>query len=177
MKRIGLLTREKIVEEIQKRLEEAEACFFVNFSKVDAFSLNLLRNDLRKNNASLFVSKDTLFRRAFQNCGYQDLNGLLENETGIVFVYDKDIVKASKIVVDFSKEHENFKIKGGFLGKDKITSEQLAAIAKLPSKEVILAMATSAIASPLTGFLVTLNNIILQFLWLIEEIKKKKESS
>ena len=175
MKKIGLLTREKIVEEIQRRLQDAEACFFVNFSKTNAFFLNMLRNDLRKNNASFFVSKNSLLKRAFQNQGYEDLNSLLEDETGVVFIYDKDIVKASKIIVDFSKENENFEIKGGFLGKDKITSEQLITIAKLPSKEVILAMATGAIASPLSGFLTMLSNIILHFLWVVEEIKKKKE--
>jgi large subunit ribosomal protein L10 len=175
MKRIGLLTREKIIEEIKKRAENTHACIFVTFSKVNALSFSLLRNNLRKIGANIFVAKNSLFRRVFENLGYQNLNGLLEGETGVVFVHDKDIVKVCKVIIDFTKENENFKLKGGFLKKEKVDAEQFNSLAKLPSQEVLMGMAVGAIASPLTGFLTVMNHIILKFLWVVEEIKKKKE--
>jgi len=48
-------------------------------------------------------------------------------------------------------------------------------LAKLPSKEVLLGMAVSALAAPLSGFANVLNQVILKFVWAIEEIKKTKD--
>jgi large subunit ribosomal protein L10 len=106
--------------------------------------------------------------------GWEDLNGFLGQGTGIVFVYNKDIVKACKILVDFSKENENLQLRGGFLKTQKITPEELNALAKLPPKEILLGMVVNGFASPLMSFMSAMNNIILKFLWVVEEIKKTK---
>jgi len=76
--------------------------------------------------------------------------------------------------MDFSKDNENLLIKGGILKDKKITLQEVKDLAKLPSREVLLGMAVGAMASPITGFLNALNQVVLKFLWTIEEIKKKK---
>ncbi|UCD15743.1 MAG: 50S ribosomal protein L10 [Candidatus Omnitrophota bacterium] len=174
MKRIGLVFREKIIEEIKERVQDTKGCFFVGFNKVKASPYNCLRNDLHKVGSKVLVTKNSLLKRAFTDLGWQDLDGFLEGETGIVFVYDKDIVGACKIMVNFSKEREVLQIKGGFLGGEKVDSKQVAALAKLPSKEILLGMAVRGMASPLTGFVGALNQIILKFVWVVQEIKNKK---
>ena len=84
-------------------------------------------------------------------------------------------VKACKVLADFAKENEAFQIKGGVLKDKKLTAKDVTDLAKLPSKEILLAMAIGAMAAPLTGFLAAMNQIILKFLWVVEEIKKGKE--
>jgi len=174
MKKIGLLVKEKIVEELKEKVDDAQGYFFVSFSKVEAFSLNTLRNGLRDLEARILVAKNSLFKRALEGLNQQELANLLESETGAVFVYNEDVVGVCKALVDFAKENENLQIKGGFINKRMVTSEEVLALAKLPPKDIILGMAVSALASPLTGFLSSLNQIILKFIWTIEEIKKKK---
>lgn len=174
MKTIGLLVRERIIEEIKEKAKDTNACFFVGFKKVDAFSVNVMRNNLLGTGAKMMVAKNSLFKKAFEDLGWGKLNGVLDSETGVVFAYDQDIVRSCKVIVDFSKDNENVVVKGGFL-KDKLISvAEVDALAKLPSKEILLGMALSGLASPLTGFLSTLNQIVLKFLWVVEEIKKKK---
>jgi len=174
MEKIGLLTRETIVEELKQKAKEAEGCFFIGFNKVDAFSFNHLRNSLKTSKAQVFVAKNSLFKRAFQELERQNAESFLEAETGIVFVYDKDIVRPCKILADFSKETEGLRLKGGVIKGKEISSKELGTLAKLPSKEVLLGWAVSAIASPITGFLACANQIILKFVWVLEEIKKCK---
>ncbi len=173
--RIGLVIRKKIVEEIKERLNSAQAYVFVGFSKLKAQQLNTLRDNLKKENSLMRIFKNSLIRRAFSDLGKELDNSFVEGPTGIVFVYE-DIVKVCKLLVDFSKESEEaFYLKGGFLEEKKLNKEELLELAKLPPYEILLGKTLNAFCAPLTGFLNSLNQIILKFVWLVEEIKKKKE--
>ncbi|MDD5584420.1 MAG: 50S ribosomal protein L10 [Candidatus Omnitrophica bacterium] len=175
MKKIGLLTREKISQEIKDGLSKSEACVFISFKKTKAFPVNKVRNSLKTAHAKLFVAKNTLLAKAFKEANDQDVSSLIEGETGIVFAYDKDVVGACKVLVDFSKENETLKLRGGFLKDKKMTADQLQELVKLPPKEVLVGMVVNGFAAPLTGFMATLNQVVVQLLWTLEEIKKKKE--
>lgn len=175
IKKIGLLTREKIVEELKQGLKATDGCFFVNFNKVAAFPLNELRNNLRASGAKIFVTKNSLFERTLKELKWEDIDSLLGTETGVVIVNNDDVVGACKILVDFSKESETLQLKGGVIQDKRVSSKELSAIAKLPSREVLIGQIVSSFASPLSGFLNTLNQMILKFVWVVEEIKKIKE--
>ncbi|MFA5007777.1 MAG: 50S ribosomal protein L10 [Candidatus Omnitrophota bacterium] len=173
MKHIGAIVREQIVGEIRESIKQSEGCFFVNFNKVKAFSISQLRNNLRTTKAKVYVAKNSLFSKAFDT-KRDTIANFISGETAIIFVYDKDIVKTAKALVDFAKENEILKIQGGFLNDKAVTPEDLNALAKLPPKEVLLGMAVSGLASPITGFVSTLNQVILKFVWVVEEIKTKR---
>jgi len=116
-----------------------------------------------------------LFKRALNELGWEDVNSLLEAETGVVIVKDDDVVKACKILVEFTKETETLQLKGGIIKDKRVSPKELGVLAKLPSREVLIGTVVSVFASPLSGFLNTLNQIILKFVWVVEEIKKTKE--
>lgn len=175
MKKIGLEVKEKIIAEVTDKAKTAEACLFINFNKAKAFSLNVMRNNLAVLNSKIYVAKNTLLKKAFSNIGLTEFNEFLASETGIVFVYDKDVVKSCKTLIDFLKTSEGLQVSGGFLKDKKISKADVEALAKLPAKEVLLANAVGAIAAPLSGFINTLNQIPVKFLWVVEEIKKTKD--
>ncbi len=176
MKRIGVVVREKIVDEIKESINQAEGCFFVNFNKVKALSISQLRNNLRTIKAKVYVAKNSLLTKAFDS-NRDNVAGFINGEPAVIFVHDKDIVKTAKALVDFAKENEILKIQGGLLDNKTLSSEEMSALAKLPPKEILLGMAVSGLASPITGFVSTLNQVILKFLWTVEEIKKNKEAN
>ncbi len=173
MKKVGLLYREKVVEEVKKRWQSSQACIFVNFSRFGAFAFNTLRNELKKEKANMLVSRNTLTRRALNDLGVE-AEDLVEGSTAMVFVGDSDIVKVCKVLVGVTKENESFVIKGGILKDKKVGSKDIEELSKLPSRDVLLATAIMTMVSPLSGFMAALNNVILKFVWLVEEIKKKK---
>lgn len=174
-KTIGLLTREKIVGEIKDLVGQTHACFFISFSKLAAFPFNMLRNNLRLAGSRVFITKNSLFERALTESGWQDIDTFLTSETGVVLVFDDDVVKTCKVLIEFAQENEFLQIKGGVIKDKRVSPKDITALAKLPSQEVLRGMAVSAVASPLIGFLTALNQITLKFLWAVEEIKKVKE--
>ncbi len=176
VKKVGLLFRERIVEEIKTKVSQSQGYLFIGFNKLKAFAFNQLRNELKKTNAIIFVSKNSLIKRALQEI-VVDFNGFLKDSTGLVFIFDEDIVKVCRILVNFSKENEgSMTLKGGYLKDKRIEETQILELAKLPSREVLLGMAVMGLASPLTGFINSLNQVILKFVWLVEELKKKRGS-
>lgn len=177
MKRLGVVCREKIVDEIGDKFTKANACLFVGLNKLKAFDFNLLRNDLRKSDTSIMLSKNTLIQRAFTKAGKEDVEGFLQESTGVVFINTEDVVPVCKALVDFSKEKEGaIALRGGYLAERRLEEKDVESLAKLPPKNVLLGMAVSAIASPLTGFLSAMKQVPQKFVWALEEIKKKKSA-
>ena len=177
MKKIGVLYREKAVEKITDSWSQCQARIFVNFNKVSAFNFNMLRNILKKEGSSFFVSRNSLIKRALKDIPNVSIGDFVEGSTGIVFAGYDDIIRISKILFDFSKENEGFALKGAVLDDKQLGFDELERISKLPSKDVLIAQAVMGIASPLSGFVGVLNSILAKFLYLIEEIKKKKLGS
>ncbi len=171
-KTIGLAIRENIIKKIQERINNSSVYFFIGFNNVKSSALSQLRNDLRVVDSYVFVAKNSLINKALKNTNLENVGDYLQGETGIISVYNEDIVKPCKAVVDFTKENEAFVIKGGIIEGRKISKEELESLAKLPGREVLLAQAVSGLAAPLTGFLTCLNQIILKFVWVTKEISK-----
>ncbi len=174
-KKVGIITSETIVLDLKEKLKDIEGLFFLSFTRLPAYPFNVLRNNLRAAGARVVITKNSLFSRTFKDLGWGDSPAFLESETAAVLVYDKDISGVCRTLVDFSLENEFLKIKGGLIHDKKVTPKEVEAIAKLPAKQVLMGMTVSALASPLTGFLSTMNQIILKVVWLVDELKKVKE--
>ena len=175
-KKIGLLYREKMIDEIKEQYLRSQACIFVSFNKLKALEFNNLRIELEKINTRIFVSKNSLFKKALIALEKKDFDNFFMESTGLIFVFDEDIAKTCKALVDFAKKNEGCLIfKGGYLQEKVLEADDITKIFNLPSKDILLGMVVSGLASPLTGFLSSLNQVILKFLWVVEEIKKKKE--
>lgn len=175
MKKIGLLYREKNIEQLKSSWLKTEVCIFISFNKVAAFAFNRLRNQLKKEDAPVLVSKNSLIKRTFENLSLSDAENFIDGSMGLVFVVKEKLVDVCKVLVNFSKENQGLILKGAFLKQRILSVKELEEFSKLPSRDLLLATSVMSIASPLTGFLYILNNIILKFLWLAEELKKKKE--
>jgi len=174
MKKVGAIVRERMIDEIKVKAKSANACFFVRLNKIPAFTLNTVRNSLQRSGAKMLMTKNTLIKRAFSDIGTTDIDAFLGSETGVVFVHDADVVPACKALVEFTKENESIELRGGLLNTNKISSKDMVDLAKLPSREVLMGMAVGAMAAPLTGFVQRMNQVVVKFLWTVEEIKKKK---
>lgn len=176
MEKLGVLVRSRVSQDLKALLTHSNGCFFVGFNKMSAYAINVMRNRLKLAEATVMVAKNTLVKKVFEEMDITDLDSCLSQETGIVIVKGTDVVKACKALVEFTKENEKLQIRGGFIQKDKISAEMMSDLAKLPARDVLLGMAVNGIASPITGFMATMNQLVVQFLWTVDEIKTKKES-
>ncbi|MFH1441124.1 MAG: 50S ribosomal protein L10 [Candidatus Omnitrophota bacterium] len=173
MKKIGIIIKEEAGKYIKNKLKDSPNFFIIRYSGVAGLDLSSLRQDLRSARASLFVAKNSVARRALKENGLEDLSKKIEGPSGFVFI-EEDPVQASKSLFDFSKSHEQLKVEGGFL-KDKILhAEDVEAISKLPSKEVLRAQVVMILNSPIRNIVIVLNQTLRKFVYCLDQIKTKK---
>ncbi|MEI6714694.1 MAG: 50S ribosomal protein L10 [Verrucomicrobiota bacterium] len=144
-----------IVEDIVGRLNASPFLFVADYTglRVDQFSV--LRDRLHAVGARFHVVKNTFLRRAVADAGLPEL-GELKGQTAIV-VGDKDVASAAKVVKTFAAEFKKPTVRAGIVDRLVVSSEQLNAIADLPSREVLLATLLGVLQAPASKLVRVLN--------------------
>jgi len=143
-------TPEKVqaVTDIRERLEGAEAVFFTEYRGLSVGAIQDLRRSLRDSGADYKVVKMTLAKLAAGEAGFEGLDEFLSGPTALAFA-QSDPVAAAKALKEFSKSHEVFVLKAGFLSGVILTPEEVSKLAEIEPREVLLAMIAGAAKAPL----------------------------
>lgn len=176
MKKIGLLVKEISENRIKNTVKESNAVFIIKYSGLSGPDLNALRQNLKGSNANLFVAKNSVTRRALSGSGLELLIKAVEGPCGLVFVKEEP-VSASRVLYNFSKDHEHLKLEGGILRDPQIQvleQKDIESMAKLPSREVLRAQLVMTLNSPIFGLVFALNQVLAKFVYCLEQIKQKK---
>jgi large subunit ribosomal protein L10 len=136
------------VEEIKEKLEGAQAAVLTEYRGLTVSELADLRASLRAAEAEYKVYKNTLARRAAEEAGLGDLVSLLQGPTAITFVKG-DAVAVAKALRDYSRTNAHLVVKGGILGTRVIQPEDVAALAEIEPREVLLARIAGGFQAPL----------------------------
>ena len=140
-----------VVDEVRTRLGAADAAILTEYRGLKVKDLAALRRELRKGGADYKVYKNTLVRFATRSLGLDELDGMLEGPTAIAFVQG-DAAAVAKTLRDYSRTNQLLVVKGGVLGGKVLDAAGTAALADLPSREVLLARIAGGIAAPLQQF-------------------------
>ena len=173
MLKFGRATRENMVRELTALFKENSAAIIANFQNVDVNKFQKLRKPLKASSVSLRIVKNSMARIAAKNANLDSLAPLFEGTCAVGFSSTDAFVNTSKAFVNFSKENENFKIRGGFFSGEFVSLDRIKEYAVLPSREVLLAMAVGGIKSPISGFVVVLNNLVSGFVRVVDQIRRK----
>jgi len=147
------------VAEIAEGLEGAEAIFAVDYRGISVPQAAELRQKLTEADAVFSVVKNRLAKRAAADSGTEGLDELLVGPTALTLIKG-DPVTAAKAISDFSKEHDVLSYKGGIMDGAALDSESFQAIARLPGVEVLHGQLVGLTASPLTGLVAGMSNLI-----------------
>jgi large subunit ribosomal protein L10 len=148
-----------LVEEIAEQLQGAEAIIAVDYRGISVPEAAALRARLRDADATFRVVKNRLTLRAAEKAGTEPLRELLEGPTALTFVRG-DAAVAAKALNDFARTGDALGFKGGMLGDEPLSVEQIVSIARLPAREVLHGQLVGTIASPLTGLVGALNGLL-----------------
>src|SRR3954449_6020967 len=147
------------VEEIAERLGEADAIFAVDYRGISVPEAAELRARLREADATFRVVKNRLAKRAAEKAGTTELDELLDGPIALTFVKG-DAVVAAKAIATFSRQHDVLEYRGGLMDGNPLDPEQFTAIARLPALDVLHGQLVGMTASPLTGLVAGLGNMI-----------------
>jgi large subunit ribosomal protein L10 len=164
-----------VIEEIAVEIKESEAVFAVDYRGITVAQAAELRGKLREVDASLRVVKNTLTERAADQAGAGELKPLLVGPTALTFVRG-DAATAAKAVSDFARVTSLLPFKGGIMDGQALAAEQVSAIAKLPSRDILRAQLVNIVASPLTGLVTSLSNLISGLARQLAQVVEMKES-
>jgi large subunit ribosomal protein L10 len=164
------------IEEIAGRLREADTVFATDFRGLTVKELSELRDRLREAETEYTVVKNTLARRAANETGREALLPYLDGPTGLLWVAGDPAV-AAKALDTFAQAHaEAITIKGGLLEGADLPAEGVARLAKLPSREQLVAQLAGGIAAPLTGLAGGLNALLGGFARALGAVHAQRES-
>ena len=150
------------IEEVAGQIQESEAVFAVDYRGISVPQAAELRTRLTEAGARFRVVKNTLTQRAADQAGAESLKEVLEGPTAFTFVLADggDVALAAKALATFRREHDVVAFKGGILSGEVVTVEQLEALSRLPSLDVLHGQLVGVIASPITGLVRGLNALI-----------------
>ncbi len=164
--------KQEIIKRLKEGLEKQEATVFVGIEGLAASDLFDLRARLKEKDCELSVVKKTLINRAFSEKKI-DLDAQnLEGQAALILGYE-DVISPAKTAYNFSKENKNLKILGGLYESKFINPEEVINLAKIPSREELLAKVVGSISNPLSGFVNVLQGNIRSLVYVLCAIEDK----
>lgn len=139
------------VAAIADRLQNACAGVIVDYRGINVADDTVLRKELREAGVEYTVTKNTMIELAIKGTELEGLSECLEGTTALATSTD-DYVAAARILSKFASTHENFKVKSGFLDNEVISLDKIDSLAKLPSREILLATVCNAFNAPISAF-------------------------
>ncbi len=139
----------EVVDEVKTRMSAATASIVSEYRGLTVAELADLRHTLSAVGGDYKIFKNTLVRRAIDGGEYQPLSEYLSGPSALTFVQG-DISAVAKALRDFSRANPHLVIKGGLADGSLLSTSDLAALADLPPREVLLARLAGAIAAPMT---------------------------
>ena len=146
----NLSIKQEQVAEIKEKLSTAKSIVFVDYSGLNVAEADKLRKTVRAKNAEYKVYKNRLLSRALSELGIAGADEHLNGTTSVTFSYEDEIT-AAKIIADTIKETKKMNIKFGILNGAVVDGEYVTKLAKLPTKEVLVAQLLSVLNGPITG--------------------------
>jgi len=147
------MSREKKAQTIDRLHEAFSKCnigILTNYRGLSTPGMTLLRRKLRELGIEYRVVKNTLARFAAEKAGRDDLVSFFEGPVAIAFGYG-DITEPAKALAEYmSTSKASLSISGGFLGDKLLTAEDVEAISRLPSREILIGKVLSGMQSPIT---------------------------
>lgn len=168
--------KEKIVKELSDKLDRQKILFLTDFRGISVMNSQELRRELKKTDADYKVARKTLFDRALDAKGLEYKTRELEGEVGAAFCYGEESAPA-KVLVKFAKDHETFKILGAILGGKFLGEKDVTALAKLPTREVLLAQVVGAMQAPIRGLAAVLQANIRNLAVVLQKVEDQKQGA
>ena len=156
---ISKAKKQSLVAELTKLLQNAKMAAFATFAGISVKDLQVLRRAAREQNVVVKVVKNRLVRVALakndtlKDLATDDLKGQ------ILYAFSaEDEVMSAKILADFAKTHPEMSLLGGFSGAGANLSEaEVGDLAKLPSKDELIAQVIATLQSPVNDVISALN--------------------
>ena len=169
------LSKDLIIRQLEKELKDRPCFFIAEHGSLSAAALDSLRARLRNGKARYFVTKQSLGRIALERANLKEVSAKLAGNSGFA-ISSGDPALASKLLMDFAKENENFKVQAGYMNGRIMGVDEIKVLASLPSREVLLARVAGGMKAPISNFVGVLAGTLRKVVTVLDAIAKQKKS-
>lgn len=139
------------VAALAERIKNSIAGVIVDYKGINVEDDTKLRKELREAGVEYTVVKNSILKRAADEAGLEGVDPVLEGTTAIATSAD-DYVASARILQKYADSHDSFNVKSGYLDGEVIELAKIESLAKLPSREVLLATVCSVFNAPIAAF-------------------------
>lgn len=168
-----------MIDEIAEQIDSAEAIYAIDYRGISVPQAAELRTKLREADASFRIVKNTLTIRAAeksQKPSSDQLKAFVDSgPTALTFIKGDPAV-AAKALDSFVKKGELLDFKGGTLGAETLTADDIKRLARLPSRDQLDAQLAGVVASPITGLVRGLGSMISGLAVALGQVFEQKNS-
>ncbi|MDH5596966.1 MAG: 50S ribosomal protein L10 [Candidatus Peregrinibacteria bacterium] len=156
------ITKQKKEDQLKELIDKfgrSQSVVFADYRGLDVASFSDLRNKCREGGAEMKVSKKTLIKLAAKDNSVEIDDSVIEGPVVATFSYE-DPLSGIQILYKFAKKNENLKLLGGIVDGKLVSPEEVQTLAKLPSREELLAKLIGSMNAPISGFVGIGGNLI-----------------
>jgi len=165
-----------ILSEVIERVKESDYCFILNYGGLKVEQLSALRKEMVKLDTRVMVVKNSYLAKTAEELAWNDISAMLSGQTAIV-TGKGDVAEVAKVLVQFVKDNKNSEVKGANLEQKILSADDVTALSKLPSKDVMRATLLNTLLAPATSLVRVMNAPMLNMLYALKAYEEKKESA
>ena len=168
--------KESLVAELREAVQNSAGIYLAEFRGLNVGEMSELRGRIIAAEGRLRVAKNRLLKLAFAGTPAEGLIEYLTGPTAVAFCRT-DPMAVAKVLSAFGKDHEYVAIKAGLLDGQVWDGEQMARIAALPPRNVLLAQVLAGISAPLSGLVNLLGQVTGQFVFTLAAIADQRQTA
>ena len=156
--------------EIEERISGALYMILADYDGMDMPMTTEFKDSLRENGASFNVVKNRMLNRAMS----EDVSELLKGKTAMIYG-EGDVVEVAKVIKKFTAANQKPLVKGGFVEGKPVSAQDVVALAKLPTKDVMRAILLATLQAPCSQLVGVMNQKVASLVYVLSAVKDKKE--
>lgn len=143
--------KQTLVNEVSEEMKNSASTIIVEYRGLTVEKISQLRRDLRKQDATMKVYKNSILSRAANLVGYSELDSELTGPNAVVFS-KTDSTGAAKLLTKYAKRNDELVVKGGIVEGKYVDAKEMKVVATLPNKEGMLSMLLGCLQAPIRNF-------------------------
>lgn len=169
--------KEELVAQYTELINESEAIILTEYKGMGVKSMQGLRQKVRDANGDFYVTKNTLLHHVLNQTDIAIPEDLLQGQLATGFAAKGEVAALAKALVDYAKDDNHLVLRGGIMGNELLTTEQVEALAKLPSLDELRAQVIGLVSAPARNIASTVASGVRQVVNVLDAYAKKEDSA
>lgn len=146
------------VSKLAEKIKKSNLVLLTDYRGINVEDVTNLRTELRNINADYKVIKNNITKRALEECKLEGLDEVLCGPTAVIMT-EAEFLDPIKVIYNFTKNNDYYKIKGGVVEGKVMTAEEITTLAKLPSRQELLSMLAGGLLATISKFAIALDQV------------------